>query len=260
MNIAAINQQSEIERVKEKIRKLSVKTVANGATEAEANSAMEMVGKLLDHYDLELNDILLSNEKCVYATFKSERKSRSKIDLSIPALAEYCDCIVYWDRDLSVYVFFGLESDTMMALYLTDYIHKAILSEVEKYKKTDSLYLSSYRSRRKTLSTEFMRGMCTRLSSRLRKMKKHRDADIDRKEEELRTHMGNNSTSMIHIRKKKEEKVKADFQTTGVKIVRHRSYIKNFSQHAREAGFHAASNVNLNRPINSGGQQQKLLA
>jgi hypothetical protein len=47
-----LSQIAELARVKARIKALTDKTVANGCTEAEAMSAAEMVGRLLERYAL----------------------------------------------------------------------------------------------------------------------------------------------------------------------------------------------------------------
>jgi hypothetical protein len=50
-----LSQTDELSRVKSRIKALAEKTVANGCTEAEAMSAAEMVGRLLERYALTMD-------------------------------------------------------------------------------------------------------------------------------------------------------------------------------------------------------------
>jgi hypothetical protein len=52
-----LSQATELGRVKARIKALADKTVANGCTEAEAMSAAEMVGRLLERYALNMDEI-----------------------------------------------------------------------------------------------------------------------------------------------------------------------------------------------------------
>jgi Protein of unknown function (DUF2786) len=56
-----LNQTQELARIKARIKALTEKTVANGCTEAEAMSAAEMVGRLLERYALSMDEI---SERC----------------------------------------------------------------------------------------------------------------------------------------------------------------------------------------------------
>ena len=52
-----MQQKDELARVKTRIRALAEKTTSNGCTEAEALSAAEMVGRLLERYALTMEQI-----------------------------------------------------------------------------------------------------------------------------------------------------------------------------------------------------------
>ncbi len=52
-----MSQTTELARVKARIKALAEKTVANGCTKAEALSAAEMVGRLLEQYALSMDEI-----------------------------------------------------------------------------------------------------------------------------------------------------------------------------------------------------------
>jgi hypothetical protein len=60
-----LSQTNEVLRVKARIKALTEKTVANGCTEAEAMSAAEMVGRLLERYALSMDEIEIRSSRCV---------------------------------------------------------------------------------------------------------------------------------------------------------------------------------------------------
>jgi hypothetical protein len=64
---AGLSQTTELARVKARIKALAEKTVANGCTEAEALSAAEMVGRLLEQYALSMDEIDVRTSRCVQA-------------------------------------------------------------------------------------------------------------------------------------------------------------------------------------------------
>ena len=75
-----------------KIKSLLTKTTENGCTEAEALSAAEMVGKLMNDYDLTMNDLEFQSED--FVEIKISTKS-------------------YFKRsDVITYIFFGSKKDT----------------------------------------------------------------------------------------------------------------------------------------------------
>jgi hypothetical protein len=51
-----MSQTDELARVKARIKALTDRTVGNGCTEAEAMSAAEMVGRLLERYALSMDN------------------------------------------------------------------------------------------------------------------------------------------------------------------------------------------------------------
>ncbi len=60
-----MSQSRELDRVKARIKALTEKTVQNGCTEAEAMSAADMVGRLLERYALSMDEIEVRTSKCV---------------------------------------------------------------------------------------------------------------------------------------------------------------------------------------------------
>lgn len=103
-----------------RIRALLAKTVASGATEAEAQLAFEKAHELLRKYQLSLSDLELRAEGTGEAVCPPGEVHEIGQWLA-NAIAEFCDCKVYVS---SLYsgrriVYFGLLSDCQMAEWLT---------------------------------------------------------------------------------------------------------------------------------------------
>ena len=64
---------SELARVKTKIKALAAKTVEAGCSEHEALHAAEMVGRLLDQYNLSMDEIDIREEVWSLVKFRSDR-------------------------------------------------------------------------------------------------------------------------------------------------------------------------------------------
>ena len=92
-----MSQTAELARVKARIKALTDKTVANGCTEAEAMSAAEMVGRLLERYALSMDEIEVREARCVQAEVPMGGQRRRPIDACVPAIARFCDCKVWLD-------------------------------------------------------------------------------------------------------------------------------------------------------------------
>lgn len=60
-----MSRTAELSRVKGSIKALTEKTVANGCAEAEAMAAAEMVGRLLEGYALNMDEIEIRTARCV---------------------------------------------------------------------------------------------------------------------------------------------------------------------------------------------------
>ena len=59
-----------LNKIKARIKALSDKTVSNGCTEAEAVSAMTMVSKLLNEYNLNMSECDVKRDDTVQKKFK----------------------------------------------------------------------------------------------------------------------------------------------------------------------------------------------
>jgi hypothetical protein len=112
---------------------LRSKTTDNGCTEAEALLAAMKVAELLDRYDLSLTDIEIRDAACEQREYETYRKKHIPIDGCIGAVANFCDCRVWREKNEvgdARYVFFGLRSDIEVAHYLTEVIDNAVRFEL----------------------------------------------------------------------------------------------------------------------------------
>ena len=107
----------ELESIIKKIRGLLAKTVANGASEEEAMSAIALAGVLLKKYNLELSQVVLDSQNCMTNVMTMDCQRRIPVLRILNSLAEFCDCKVYtsWDENKNRTIhFFGLETDTIL--------------------------------------------------------------------------------------------------------------------------------------------------
>ncbi|MBC7907465.1 MAG: DUF2786 domain-containing protein [Rhodospirillaceae bacterium] len=163
----------DLDKLKFRIQALSAKTVANGCTEAEALSAAAKVAALLDQYDLSLSDVERAGEQCERLVMVSGKKQRPPMDGCIGAIALFCDCRVWREKDAegrSATVFFGLPADLEMARTLYALIEAAMRTEAESYKRTRKVI--SYRHDE---GRSFLIGMAQAIAESLVAMKDNRD-------------------------------------------------------------------------------------
>ncbi|RYF20646.1 MAG: DUF2786 domain-containing protein [Oxalobacteraceae bacterium] len=122
-----MTQQTELEKVKARIRLFLDRTVENGCTEAEAMEAMGRVGSLMKQYNLTMSEVELRKTEMVTVKTKIYGRKRRPLDTCIVSLASFCECKVWHSKSKAgnYYSFFGHETDAQMAVYLYDVISSA---------------------------------------------------------------------------------------------------------------------------------------
>jgi len=238
-----MSQATELSRVKARIRALAEKTTSNGCTEAEALSAAEMVGRLLERYALTMEEVDLRDTPCVELQVFAGGQRRRPIDGCVVAIARFCDCKVWLTRsDLGVaYVFFGLETDAMLARYLFEVIASALRTEVAGFKQRNPR-LRDVRLRR--ASDSFLHGMVARVAARLAAMHAEREATVAAQR--------STGTALILA---KHQLVETAFRATQTRLVSARRPARRVIRSAYQDGLEAGNKVNLNRPLTGDGQQ-----
>ena len=241
-----MSQNKELASIKNKIKALTNRVVGNGCTEAEALSAMQMVGKLLLKYNLDMSEIDLREEKCVKIEIKTDAARRRPVDNTMVALANFCDCKVWFTKQYdpeigsyaTSYCIFGFEADTQMANYLYHVIDTAMETAVNEYKGSDEYYFLSP-GKKRSASHSFLLGMARRISTRLTNMHAERVA-------ELKAQQSKTGTSLVVV---KAATVNEEFNKMKLKLrsVSGSSRIRNASSYHR--GVAAGDRVNLNRPV-----------
>jgi hypothetical protein len=175
-----VNQHSDLaalDKLKIRIQALRAKTVSNGCTEDEALSAAAKVAELLDRHDLSLTDVELREAPCEQRAYETRRKKRTPLDDCIGAIAHFCDCRVWREKNAageSSYVFFGLRSDVEVAHYLTELIDGAVRAELGRF-KASAEYARFRHQQRHLANASFALGMVASIADKLTKMKASRD-------------------------------------------------------------------------------------
>lgn len=249
-----MSQSIELARVKTRIKALTEKTVANGCTEAEAMSAAEMVGRLLERYALSMDEIEIRSSRCVQREVALGGKRRRPIDACVPAIARFCDCKVWLahateDHDPAAggpppgkrYVFFGFETDAELATYLFAVIDRAVASETASFKKAHPR-LRAVRLRQGAVS--FQHGLVARVAGRLDAMHDEREASVSTQR--------STGTALILA---KHRVVDDAFRETEVRLVSMSAVGARVDGNAYREGWAAGENVNLSRPVNGKGRE-----
>lgn len=230
-----------LDKLKLRIQALRAKTIANGCTEDEALSAAAKVAELLDRHDLSLSDVELREAPCDRKVYETHRKKRIPLDDCIGAIAHFCDCRVWREKNAageSRYVFFGLSADIEVAHYLAELIDGAVRAELGRFKTTAD-YARFRHQQRHLANASFSLGMVASIADRLVAIKASRD-------------QVNQSTGrgLVVL---KTSVVDAEFAKLDLNLRTARSTSRMVSMTAYEAGGAAGASL----PINPGvGQTQ----
>lgn len=171
---------SAFDKLRARIQALRAKTIDNGCTEGEALAAAAKVAELLDRYELSLTDIEIRETHCEERVYETRLKKRIPIDECIGAIASFCDCRVWREKNAAGearYVFFGLPADVEVAHYLTELIDGAVRAELGRY-KVSADYRRFRHQERHLANASFALGMCASIADRLVAMKAERDGAI----------------------------------------------------------------------------------
>ncbi len=231
---------AELDRLRARIQALRAKTVNNGCTEDEALSAAAKVAELLDRYDLSLTDVELRAAPCERRAFETHRKKRIPLDDCIGAIANFCDCKVWREKNVageSSYIFFGLRSDVEVAHYLTELIDSAVRAELGRF-KTSADYRQFRHQERHLANASFALGMVASIADKLTAMKASRD-------------QVNHSTGrgLVVL---KTSVVDAEFDKLDLKLRTQHGKSRMVSMTAYEAGGVAGASLAIMPGINSG--------
>lgn len=246
------------EKVLRRIEGLMSKTVAGGCSEEEAVAASEIVGKLLDEYNLTMTDVELGDLECTEETVETPNKrNRHPIDYCMRDLAHFCDVRVWRSKRYVLennhhvlrvlYVFFGLPKDVQVAQYLYHVIYGSMNREVKNFKKGEYYQNLYWKGERKIASNSFLRGMSERLCVRLSQMKHARNEDM----------VAQTGRDLVVVKGIHLEK--AMFQA-GISIKKaKKNYNRHgYDSHANSAGYAAGGNVGLHKGVTSSGGQRAL--
>src|SRR4051812_41634121 len=226
-----------LDKLKTRIQALRAKTIDNGCTEDEALSAAAKVAELLDRYDLSLSDIDIRAAPCERRVYETWRKKRIPLDDCIGAVAHFCDCRVWREKNQageSRYVFFGLRSDIEVAHYLTELIDTAVRSEAGRYKTTPD-YRRFRHNERHRANASFALGMVASIADKLTAMKAERDKV---------NHSAGRGLVVL-----KASVVDAEFGKLDLNLRSQRSTSRMVSMAAYEAGGVAGSSLAINPAV-----------
>ncbi|GGJ42047.1 DUF2786 domain-containing protein [Neoroseomonas lacus] len=233
-----MSQQTELEKVKGRIRALAARTVDRGCSEAEALAAAQKIGELLEVYGLTMTEVELRQEICIQreVVFTGPRlQALSGIFLSVIDLAETKG----WMVGRTTFVFYGLEPDVLMAEYLMHIVSGTVDHEEAAY-RASAAYQRSRATPQNRLRS-FRYGFAERVSKRIEELAAHRRAS----EEAARTPTST-GTALVLV---KEQLIADGFREIGIRL--RTSYTSRTVRDgdAYRRGMEAGGRVSLERPL-----------
>jgi len=215
------------EKIAQIIRDLSNKTIENGCTESEANSATIKIDKLLKAYNLSIDEIFVEKTECKQEEISTKFINRHPIDRCLKAIADFCNCRVWVSKNKTLsYIFFGLPTDVDAAKYLYHIIYSAIETETIAFK------LSGEYTKRDT--TSFKKGIVARIYTRLH--------DIIRQNREIQS----TKTSLVVV---KNHKIDEEFEKLNLNLKKPQIQNQNIKRDAFMAGYRAGENIQLSKQL-----------
>ncbi|MCB4820621.1 DUF7168 domain-containing protein [Roseicella aerolata] len=241
-----MDQQTELLKVKARIRALTARTVERGCSEAEALAAAAKVGELLEVYGLSMSEVELREEACLQRRVTVAGPQRLALRWLFPALLRFCECRG-WTDGRADFVLYGLEPDVQMADYLLRVAEGALLWEEARYRESAE-YLRS-RATPQTRLRSFRYGFADRLGKRLEAMTADRDLAAEARRAAAPPDRASASTALVLA---KEKKVEEGFRTLGVRLKTVYSTATVRDRGAYGRGQAAGGRVGLERPLGQG--------
>lgn len=161
---------SERDKIAARIRALLAKTTENGATEGEALAAAEMAARLLEKYNLTVDEVQLRQNPFAKETWRGEGAVADRLWKVADAIA-YLTETTYWSNragEQPRVTFFGLDHEVAVAGYLLAICRRAMEAERDILNERFRI-LNEARRRREIIP--YLDGMADRLRMRIREMK-----------------------------------------------------------------------------------------
>lgn len=218
------------EKIVARIKALLSKTIDNGATKQEMESALNKANQLMLEFFISENEIKDDNviSKCISEEFKLI-KTGFDLSLFYNDLAKLFDCQYYYNKYRIV--FFGHQQDVSMCGYFYNLISKTCLIEKDNYIKSDEYQRLKKSYHGKTLSSSFIKGFLIEISLKLRNMYKERKSNIPE------------VYALVVI--EKIDKVKKEFQELDLNIKKVASKKLTGEKEAFEYGIEKGKNIKL---------------
>ncbi|MDP3342080.1 DUF2786 domain-containing protein [Frigidibacter sp.] len=242
-----MSQQTELEKVKGRIRALAAKTIDRGCSEAEALIAAQKVGELLEVYGLTMSEVELRQEACLQRQVTITGPRLQAVAIIFMAVIRLTGTRG-WTNGRGNLVLFGLEPDVLMGEYLLHLVAGAVDHEEAAFRASEA-YRRSRQAPQQRLRS-FRYGFAERVSARLDEIAEHREAA-----EAAAQQPGATGTALVVA---KERRIEDAFRDLGIRL-RSRSTTRRVSDRgAYRHGQAAGGRVSLERPVGAGAGRRVL--
>lgn len=261
-----MTDQTQRDKILQRVLNLRAKAENDGASESEMQSAFTMAAKLMDAYNIEEAELALAETEGrivldiinkVLDTNCMNGKQRHKIILCLTGVGAFTSTKAVYNRYTGEITFTGHRPDVELANYLTAVVKEALDREYETYRMNNKAV--GYGAK-----TAFQTSMASRVSTRLHEMA--REAEQNRqsgKREAEKMQIENaataSSTALViaEIAEMKRKEVNEAYQKAHPRLrsMPSFSYGSNYTAHG--AGRAAGDRVNLNRAV-SGSATKKI--
>ena len=258
-----MSQNEERARAIAQARKFMEMTRARGASEAEAQVAMEKLSRIKQTFDLTLDEIIINSLEYQQKGVPWNTVKGCPMFTVVMAIAEFTDTKVWCEhgkkeykyrsgRMVTVepgnYQYFGIESDVDMAIYIHELISESLKRCEKDFKKSEVYTNITRRGGKRSALISFRKGFIRRINIRLGEMSIENEREVE----------ATTGTDLVFVKSKvREEKFKEQIGVKLVKVQTGRRGITN--TRAGSEGANSANTVSLNRPVGGGGSSVKLL-
>ena len=230
--------QEKRDRMLNKIQMLLQKTIDNGATQEEMNSAIEKATELMDKYNVSQMEIEKLNQKAEEIMMGSnKRKARNDMrDFYLWGLSNLTNCDVIINKSSGNYEYFGEETDIYLFEYLFNHIESFIEMSANDFKKT-LYYQFLFKGEKLRANTDFKKSLAIAISKKIKEIMSNR--------------IENTSSAYSIVLQNKLKKAQNALKEKYPTFSTQKTKIRYKDKYATEKGREAANNVNLQGGMNS---------
>ena len=260
-------EQTQREKMLQRVLNLRAKAENDGSSEAEMQSAFAIAAKLMDAYNIEEAELALAEaegrivldivQKVSDTSALVGDKHRHKVIMTLSAIAEFTSTRSVYNSYNGHITFTGHRPDVELANYLVAVIKEALEREYNNYRRSNVAVGGGAKA-------SFQMAMTNRISQRLYRMAQDAQAEREaKKREAVRLQIENASTAsstalvVCEIAEQKRKEVNSFFDNAYKNSLRKGtgfSYGSNSTAHS--AGAAAGNRVNLGRAIGEASQRR----